>query len=208
MGRSNRTNYIDNLPGDIRESGIQDLFCKKGWPIDTICVGNLLVAEVVDEVEDDRQMIVDSDAKIEEWPKKSYASILSRTQRQFDEVMHLKRNVACIFPTSGRLPREAPPKIVEPVHAPSAPATHGPVSGSESLDNGNNPDGEADGYSIYIKGLPMNATKSLLEEVFKKFNNIKTDGIQVRSNRVCSNMTNVFNNLWDMQGMFCMGVNL
>ena len=50
----------------------------------------------------------------------------------------------------------------------------------------------ADGYSIYIKGLPMNATESLLEEVFKKFGTIKSDGIQVRSNRVCSSLTNGF----------------
>lgn len=41
----------------------------------------------------------------------------------------------------------------------------------------------ADGYSIYINGLPMTATESLLE-VFEKFGVIKKDGIQVRSNRV------------------------
>lgn len=35
------------------------------------------VAEVVDEVEDDTQMVVESSAKIEEMPKKSYASIVS-----------------------------------------------------------------------------------------------------------------------------------
>lgn len=34
----------------------------------------------------------------------------------------------------------------------------------------------------------MSATESLLEEVFKKFGTIKSDGIQVRSNRVCSNL--------------------
>ncbi|XP_041991376.1 nuclear transport factor 2-like isoform X2 [Salvia splendens] len=123
------------------------------------------VAEV-----DDAQKIVESSAKIEELPKKSYASI----------VMHLKGNVAS-SPPSQVTPLKAPPKIVEPVHPPSAPATDGPVSGSEVVDNGNNPD--ADGYSIYIKGLPMNATESLLEEVFKKFGTIKPDGIQVRSNR-------------------------
>lgn len=31
----------------------------------------------------------------------------------------------------------------------------------------------------------MNATESLLEDVFKDFGPIKSDGIQVRSNRVC-----------------------
>lgn len=38
------------------------------------------VAEVVDEAEDDAQKIVESSAKIEELPKKSYASIVSMTQ--------------------------------------------------------------------------------------------------------------------------------
>ncbi|XP_047944106.1 nuclear transport factor 2-like isoform X2 [Salvia hispanica] len=138
----------------------------------TIVEEEISVAEVVDEVEDDAQKIVESSAKIEELPKKSYASIVSRTQG----------NVAS-SPPPQVTPRKAPPMSVEPVHPPSAPATVGPVSGSEVVDNGNNPDGEADGYSIYIRGLPMNATESLLEEVFKKFGTIKPDGIQVRSNR-------------------------
>ncbi|KAA8550587.1 hypothetical protein F0562_002271 [Nyssa sinensis] len=42
---------------------------------------------------------------------------------------------------------------------------------------------EADGYSIYIKGLPLNATLPLLEDEFKRFGPIKNGGIQVRSNR-------------------------
>ncbi|XP_042026099.1 nuclear transport factor 2-like isoform X2 [Salvia splendens] len=139
-------------------------------PSESNGVAIVVVAEVVDEAEDDKQKIVESSAKIEELPKKSYASI----------VMHLKGNVAS-SPPPQVTHRKAPPKIVEPVHPPSAPATDGPISGSEVVDNGNNPD--ADGYSIYIKGLPMNATESLLEEVFKKFGTIKPDGIQVRSNR-------------------------
>lgn len=39
----------------------------------------------------------------------------------------------------------------------------------------------ADGYSVYIKGLPYDATPALLENVFKKFGTIKNGGIQVRS---------------------------
>ena len=46
----------------------------------TIVEEEISVAEVVDEVEDDAQKIVESSAKIEELPKKSYASIVSRTQ--------------------------------------------------------------------------------------------------------------------------------
>lgn len=43
------------------------------------------VAEVVDEVEDDTQMVVESSAKIEELPKKSYASIVSGYE-QFNKI--------------------------------------------------------------------------------------------------------------------------
>ncbi|KAI8523286.1 hypothetical protein RHMOL_Rhmol13G0061500 [Rhododendron molle] len=65
----------------------------------------------------------------------------------------------------------------------SAPVAETPVSGSDATDNGNNQEGEADGYTIYIKGLPMNATASLLEYEFKKFGTIKAGGVQVRSNK-------------------------
>ncbi|KAL9171600.1 hypothetical protein ABFS82_04G220200 [Erythranthe guttata] len=130
------------------------------------------VAEVVDEVQDDREIIVESSAKIEELPKKSYAFI----------VKHLKESGVILSPPVTAL-RKAPPKKIEQVKHNSAPPTDGPVSSLESVDNGNSQEDEADGYSVYIKGLPMNATDSILEEVFKKFGAIKSDGIQVRSNR-------------------------
>ncbi|KAL0436711.1 UNVERIFIED_CONTAM: Nuclear transport factor 2 [Sesamum radiatum] len=116
------------------------------------------VAEVVDEVQDDAQLVVESSAKIEEVPKKSYASI----------VMHLKESAASFSPPPAA-PRKAPVKSMEQANSTFVPAADAPVS--------------TDGYSIYIKGLPMNATEALLEEVFKKFGTIKNDGIQVRSNR-------------------------
>ncbi|KAJ0818480.1 putative Ras GTPase-activating protein-binding protein [Helianthus annuus] len=39
-----------------------------------------------------------------------------------------------------------------------------------------------DGYSVYIKGLPMSATPALLEKEFKKFGPITPNGIHVRNN--------------------------
>ena len=39
----------------------------------------------------------------------------------------------------------------------------------------------AESYSIYIKGLPYNATPSLLDDEFKKYGTIRNGGIQVRS---------------------------
>ncbi|KAG8387267.1 hypothetical protein BUALT_Bualt02G0003600 [Buddleja alternifolia] len=130
------------------------------------------------KIEEAPQNFVESSAKIEEVPKKSYASI----------VMHLKETAASFSPPPAAPRRKAPPKNVEQPNPTFASMTDGPVSSSESVDNGNNQD--ADGYSIYVKGLPMNATDTALEEVFKKFGTIKSDGIQVRSNR---------------QQMFCFG---
>ncbi|XP_073146764.1 nuclear transport factor 2-like isoform X2 [Henckelia pumila] len=129
------------------------------------------VAEVVDEVPDDSQVVVESSAKAEEAPKKSYASI----------VMHLKKSAASFSPPQAA--SKAPPKNVDQLKPSSTIATDGSVSSSEAVDNGTNPEGEADGYSIYVKGLPMSATVGMLEEVFKKFGTIKSDGIQVRSLR-------------------------
>lgn len=42
----------------------------------------------------------------------------------------------------------------------------------------------ADGHSIYVKNLPLDATHALLEEEFKRFGPIKTGGIQVKGNKV------------------------
>lgn len=128
------------------------------------------LAEVVNEVEDEYQMVVESNIKIEEVPKKSYASI----------VMDLKES-AVAFSSPAPAPRKSLPKILEQANPPPALETE-LVPAADAVDNGNNQEGE-DGYSIYIKGLPMNATASLLENEFKKFGPIKSGGIQVRSNR-------------------------
>ncbi|XP_051131968.1 nuclear transport factor 2-like [Andrographis paniculata] len=130
------------------------------------------VAEVINEVQDDAQLVVESSAKIEEVPKKSYASI----------VMHLKQNAGSFSPPPAAA-RKAPAKSVEQANLSSVSTTEEPVPSLDSTYNEHNQEGEADGCSIYIKGLPMNATESLLEEIFKKFGTIKNDGIQVRSNR-------------------------
>ncbi|GLU03859.1 hypothetical protein SLE2022_210330 [Rubroshorea leprosula] len=133
------------------------------------------VPEVVDEIPDDSQIVANSNSKTEEVPKKSYASI----------VKVMKENAA---PVS--VPAHSPVKSVvkspeQPVAAaaPPAPASEAQVSSTIVLENENNQDGEAEGLSIYVKGLPANATPSMLENEFKKFGPIKCDGIQVRSQK-------------------------
>ncbi|KZV38485.1 hypothetical protein F511_40347 [Dorcoceras hygrometricum] len=138
------------------------------------------VAEAVDKVpDDDSRMVVESSAKIEEVPKKSYASI----------VMHLRQSAAAFSPP--QTAKKDPPKIVDQLKPFTTSVTDGSVSSSEAVDNGNNQEIEgmiskhllSDGYSVYVKGLPMSATVGMLEEVFSKFGTIKSDGIQVRSLR-------------------------
>ncbi|KAH0633517.1 hypothetical protein KY284_036303 [Solanum tuberosum] len=139
-----------------------------------VVVEEVPVAEVVDEVQGDSKMVAETNIIIEEVPKKSYASI----------VMHLKESAATFSPPPAPAPRKIVPKNVEQVRQPLAPApADSPVLSLDFVDNVNNQEGEADGHSIYIKGLPMSATAAMLEDEFKKFGPIKNGGIQVRSNR-------------------------
>lgn len=132
------------------------------------------VSVVADEVEDDLQLVTESNSKIEDAPKKSYASI----------VKILKDNGAP-FTTATSTPPRSLPKQEQVTVAPQPVASqHEPsVIKSNAIENGNTQEGEADGYSIYIRGLPMSATATLLETEFKKFGAIKKNGIQVRSHK-------------------------
>ncbi|CAN4098585.1 unnamed protein product [Withania somnifera] len=130
------------------------------------------VSEVVDEVQEGSEVVLESDNKIGDVPKKSYVSI----------VMHLKESSATFSPPPAPAPRKPMAKSVEQVNQPAATATDVPVSSSNTVDNINDTEA-ADGYSIYIKGLPMSATVPLLADEFQKFGPIKSGGIQVRSNR-------------------------
>ncbi|CAN4113748.1 unnamed protein product [Withania somnifera] len=133
------------------------------------------VAEVVDELQEDSQIVVESNTKSEDAPKKSYASI----------VMHLKESAASFSPIATASRKPPMSKSDEQVNQPSITATDRPASSSNSIDNANNQEGEAtDGYSIYIKGLPPTATVALLADEFKKFGSIKNGGIQVKNNRL------------------------
>ncbi|PWA86682.1 nucleotide-binding alpha-beta plait domain-containing protein [Artemisia annua] len=132
------------------------------------------VSEVVDEVPDSSlQLAAEINTKAEDQPKKSYASMV-------------KNNVVP-FSSSVPAPKKPQPKKKDqpPVNnAPTTVVAAEPVASSaESVQNGNHEE-EAEGYSVYIKGLPINVTQAMLEEEFKKFGPIKPNGIQVRSNRM------------------------
>ncbi|XP_072955654.1 nuclear transport factor 2 isoform X1 [Typha angustifolia] len=136
------------------------------------------VADVIDEAPSlTHAVVADSSAPAshEEAPKKSYASI----------VKDMKDNAGpLIVPTHPARPVHVKPER-QAVPAPTpAPANDIPASLSSTAEVGNVQEPEADGHSIYVKNLPLNAIPAQLEEEFKRFGTIKPDGIQVRSHKL------------------------
>ncbi|VFQ86315.1 unnamed protein product [Cuscuta campestris] len=131
------------------------------------------VTEIINELQDDSQVAVKSN-RVEEVPKKSYAKI----------VIELTEKTATFSPPPASASKKMVAKNVEKVNQSPTPVANGP-DGSVSHDDSNNQEAEAsEGYSIYIKGLPFNATPSSLAEEFRKFGDIKHGGIQVRNNKI------------------------
>ncbi|WCJ37988.1 Nuclear transport factor 2 (NTF2) family protein with RNA binding (RRM-RBD-RNP motifs) domain [Euphorbia peplus] len=132
---------------------------------------------VVDEIPDDSPVVVDSqivaecNSKTEETPKKSYASI----------VKVMKENAAP-FSSPAPSPFKSAAKSQEQLTTVVAPPliAETPVPIPSATENGNVHDSEAEGPSIYVKGLPLDATPMLLENEFKRFGPIRPGGIQVR----------------------------
>ncbi|KAK9090905.1 hypothetical protein Sjap_024082 [Stephania japonica] len=116
----------------------------------------------------------------EDAPKKSYASILKAMNA--GAAASVPANTAVkstrAAPVYVRQNLDAPAPAPEPV---TATSNKGPESSGAS-ENDNTPE-EVEGFSIYIRNLPMNATPVQVEEEFKKFGSIKPGGVQVRSNK-------------------------
>ncbi|OAY69623.1 putative G3BP-like protein [Ananas comosus] len=138
------------------------------------------VAEVIDEPPNSSQAAVaDSSAPAphDEAPKKSYASI----------VKVMKDNAAPLSVQTHVPARAAPAKSdrqAVPAPAPAPAAIPDIPIASSSTESSNVQEPEADGYSIYVRSLPLTATPAQLEEEFKRFGAIKPGGIQVRSNKL------------------------
>ncbi|XP_071721531.1 nuclear transport factor 2-like [Rutidosis leptorrhynchoides] len=133
------------------------------------------VPEVVDDVQDSSQVAVETNTKIEDLPKKSYAYI----------VMDLKQNgvpFSSGAPAARKpQPRKQEQQLINAVKATTIVAETA-AANVDAVENGIQEE-ESEGYSIYIKGLPMSATPAVLQEEFKKFGPIKPNGIQVRNNK-------------------------
>ncbi|KAJ8501153.1 hypothetical protein OPV22_011705 [Ensete ventricosum] len=132
------------------------------------------MGEVINEATNTcKTVVVESHAVTaqEELPKKSYASI----------VKILKGSSSAFVPA--RVPSR-PTSIKPEAQALPTPAADMPASSFNAAESSNMQEAEADGYSIYVKNLPLDATPAQLEEGFKKFGAIKSGGIQVRSHKL------------------------
>ncbi|KAJ9547885.1 hypothetical protein OSB04_020428 [Centaurea solstitialis] len=162
------------------------------------------VPEVVDEVPEIPQLAVESNTKIETkevicihfntW-KQMRCCFLIYGEKWVDDAFGLFPSTLdsngseaewVPFSSPAPAPKKPQPKNQEQ-HLNNAFTTNvaaeAVTSNADAVENGIHEE-EAEGYSVYIKGLPMAATPAMLEEEFKKFGPIKPNGIQVRSNRV------------------------
>lgn len=116
----------------------------------------------------------DSSATQEE--KKSYASIVRVNKISGASASGNVQTSGLRWAPANTDQHKSRPAKPSPELETSAPvAVNGPES-SNALDN-------VEGHSIYVRNLPMNATVTQLEEEFKKFGPIKSNGVQVRSNK-------------------------
>ncbi|KAK7395426.1 hypothetical protein VNO78_15984 [Psophocarpus tetragonolobus] len=132
------------------------------------------VPEVLDEIPDDSQMVAGLASQIEEVPKKSYASIV----KVMKEGAPLSPAVSAVSVKAAHKSQEQQGTATPPPS--SMLETNGSINSNEI---GNNQEVEAEGYSIFVKGLSQSATPTLLENEFKKFGPIKSGGIQVRTQK-------------------------
>ncbi|KAK6937841.1 Nuclear transport factor 2 domain [Dillenia turbinata] len=134
----------------------------------------LPVAKVV-ESRNESQIVVESKPKAEDTTKKSYAFIV-KVMSESNAPMSIPK------PAPSRVSQGIQERQVSSAPSP-VPVSNGSIPSSVGADDGNGHEGEGDGFSIYIGGLPPNATPAMLEETFKKFGPIKSGGIQVRGNK-------------------------
>lgn len=131
------------------------------------------VPEVVDAIPDDTHVAAESDSKVEEVPKKSYASIVKVMK---DSALPVSSPPPASLRSIMKIQEQPPASATSP-----APASEKQVTNSNATENGTNQ--EAEGPSIYLKGLPPSATHALLENEFRKFGTIRAGGIQVKTQK-------------------------
>ncbi|CAK9147951.1 unnamed protein product [Ilex paraguariensis] len=143
--------------------------------------GSVIEEELVDEPpahfsQNETITIVSSDPSTAQEEKKSYASIV--------KVPKVSKPLMVVYVPSSSvrgLPAHVDQLALDSAKPSPEPEASAPTSDSAPESSGAHE--EAEGHSIYVRNLPMNAMPAQLEEEFKKFGSIKPSGIQVRSNK-------------------------
>ncbi|XP_043703680.1 nuclear transport factor 2-like isoform X2 [Telopea speciosissima] len=128
--------------------------------------------------QNEAQPVAESASTVQEdAPKKSYASIV--------KVMKGNAAPTTVYVPTNIVRAAAPANTEHQSHGSAAPAS-APEAAVPTINNApesSSAQEDVEGHSIYVRGLPLNATVAQLEEEFKKFGPIKLGGIQVRSNK-------------------------
>ncbi|KAK3163052.1 hypothetical protein QOZ80_1BG0096960 [Eleusine coracana subsp. coracana] len=113
--------------------------------------------------------------------KKSYASIVKVMKEgpPTPPVAKPSPSTAKTNPAPKPVTKAVEAQILTSAKLTQATATEAASIDKKAVEN-NSPRNEQ-GYSIFVKGLPYNATVQMVEEEFKKFGVIKPGGIQVRN---------------------------
>lgn len=111
----------------------------------------------------------------EDAQKKSYASIVKVPKGS-------SVPTKVYVPTIVRAAATPAPSEKKPSSVPAAAASQASAQVSDRPAEGGDVHEEVEGYSIYVRNMPLNLTADELETEFKKFGPIKQGGVQVRSN--------------------------
>ncbi|KAI4303740.1 hypothetical protein MLD38_039337 [Melastoma candidum] len=132
----------------------------------------------------DYEWFVDEDAAIEPiHPKKSYASIVKVMQGlKVSRPVHAPSDKTEVGSANNvqQSIRPTSPKPEGPAAAKSGSAG-APAPANDSMPESSNANEEVEGYPIYVRNLPINATVEQLDKAFQRFGSIKPNGIQVRN---------------------------
>ncbi|XP_062208130.1 nuclear transport factor 2-like [Phragmites australis] len=153
----------------------------------TTVENNVTVKPPVQVAKEDAQKALVATAPLPSAPtktdvtKKSYASIV-KVMKEGPTAPPVAK------PTPSVAKNKPAPKPVTKVVEGSEKSSAKPTQTTETAPSvrdaaDNNSSRDDQGYSVFVKSLPSNATVQMVEEEFKKFGAIKPGGIQVRNNK-------------------------
>ncbi|XP_062106490.1 nuclear transport factor 2-like isoform X2 [Humulus lupulus] len=117
-----------------------------------------------------------STTAVDDAPKKSYASIVKVAKGSPRPTRVYVPSNAVKVPSIETGNQSLGLAVLDPVSQTSAPSSTSPQESSNGSE-------EVEGYSIYIRNLPLSVTDAELEIEFNKFGPIKQGGVQVRNNK-------------------------